>query len=94
QEISILNDREILDTVSLNEAYEQRMNMLHSHIRPSVVIKKDAVKRKKGNSALEVVSNSGQEEKQGNPVLPVKERQETGILSQEADSDKDSRATG
>lgn len=94
QEISILNDREILDIVSLNEAYEQRMNMLHSHIRPSVVIKKDTVKKKKGNSALEVVGNFGQEEKQGNPVLPVKERQETDILSQEADSDKDGRATG
>lgn len=83
QEISILNDREILDIVSLNEAYEQRMNMLHSHIRPSVVIKKDAVKRKKGNSALEAVGNSGQEE-----------RQETGILSQKADSNRDGRATG
>ena len=83
QEISILNDREILDIVSLNEAYEQRMNMLHSHIRPSVVIKKDAVKRKKGNSTLEAVGNSGQEE-----------RQETGILPQEADSNRDGRATG
>lgn len=57
--------------------------MLHSHIRPSVVIKKDTVKRKKGSSALEAADNSGQEE-----------RQETGILSQEADSDKDGRATG
>lgn len=83
QEISILNGRELLDMVSLNEAYEQRMNMLHSHIRPSVVIKKDTVKRKKGSSALEAADNSGQEE-----------RQETGILSQEADSDKDGRATG
>lgn len=83
QEISILNGRELLDMVSLNEAYEQRMNMLHSQIRPSVVIKKDTVKRKKGSSALEAADNSGQEE-----------RQETGILSQEADSDKDGRATG
>ena len=83
QEISILNGRELLDMASLNEAYEQRMNMLHSHIRPSVVIKKDTVKRKKGSSALEAADNSGQEE-----------RQETGILSQEADSDKDGRATG
>lgn len=32
QEISILSGRETLDMVSLNEAYEQRMNMLHSHI--------------------------------------------------------------
>lgn len=94
QEISILNGREALDMISLNEAYEQRMNMLHSHIRPSVVIKRDAVKKKKGSSALEVVGNFGQEEKQRNPVLSTKERQETGILPQEADSNKDGRATG
>lgn len=94
QEISILNGREALDMISLNEAYEQRMNMLHSHIRPSVVIKRDAVKKKKGSSALEVVGNFGQEEKQRNPVLSMKERQETGILPQEADSNKDGRATG
>lgn len=75
QEISILSGREILDMISLNEAYEQRMNMLHSHIRPSIVIKKNAVKRKMGNSALEAVNNSGQEEKKGNSVLP----QETDI---------------
>lgn len=68
--------------------------MLHSHIRPSVVIKKDAVKRKKGNSALVVVGNSGQQEKQVNSVLPVKERQEISILSQEVDTDKDGRSIG
>ena len=83
QEISILNGRERLDMVSLNEAYEQRMSMIHSHIRPSVMIKKDTVKKKKGNSTLEVIGNSGQEE-----------RQETGILSQKADSNRDGRATG
>ena len=59
-----------------------------------MVIKRDAVKKKKGSSALEVVGSFGQEEKQGNPVLPVKERQETGILPQEIDSNKDGRATG
>ena len=94
QEISILNGRELLDMVSLNEAYEQRMNMLHSHIRPSVVIKKDAVKKKKGNSALVAVGSPDGEEKRGDIVLSLKEGQETGILPQEADSDKDGRATG
>lgn len=87
QEIGILNGRELLDMVSLNEAYEQRMNMLHSHIRPSVVVKKNAVKRKKGNSVLETVVASGQEERKGNHVLSAEEGQETGILPQEADSD-------
>lgn len=57
--------------VSLNEAYDKRMNMLHGHIKPSVVIKKDSVKRKKGNSALEAVGNSDGKEKKENNVLPL-----------------------
>lgn len=71
QEISILNDREMLDMVSMNEAYEQRMNMLHSHIRPSVVIKRDAIKRKK-RSASDAITNYQQEEKTGNGDAPPK----------------------
>lgn len=84
QEISILNGRETLDMVSLNEAYEQRMNMLHSHIRPAAVIKKDAVKKKKGNSALELVGSSVMKEKKGDDVLPAEEKQGTGIVPQGA----------
>lgn len=53
QEISILNDRELLDTVSLNEAYEQRMGMLHGHIRPAAEIKTKASKKKKDDSSLQ-----------------------------------------
>ncbi len=71
QEISILSGRETLDMVSLNEAYEQRMNILHSHIRPSAVIKKDTVKKKKGNRALEVVGSSDVEEKNAGSVSPL-----------------------
>lgn len=71
QEISILSGRETLDMVSLNEAYEQRMNMLHSHIKPSVVIKRDAVKKKKRNSALEVVGSSDGKEKKEDNVPPL-----------------------
>ena len=77
QEIGILNGREILDMASLNEAYEQRMNMLQTHIRPSVVIKKDAVKRKKGNRA-EMIGNCQQEEKAGNNGLPKEEQEADG----------------
>ena len=71
QEISILNGREALDMISLNEAYEKRMNILHSHIRPSVVIKKDAVKKKKGNSA-DIIGNCLQEERA--EELPIEEK--------------------
>ncbi len=87
QEIGILSGRELLDMVSLNEAYGKRMNMLHSHIRPSMVIKKDAVKRKKGNSASEAVAGSGQEERKGNHILSAEAGQGTGMLPREADSD-------
>ena len=52
------------------------------------MIKKDAVKRKKGNNALEADGNSGQEEReQGNPILSAEEGQEAGILPQKEDSD-------
>lgn len=61
--------------------------MLHSHIRPSMVIKKDAVKRKKGNSASEAVAGSGQDERKGNHILSAEAGQGTGMLPREADSD-------
>lgn len=35
QEIAILNGKEILDLGSLNEAYQQRLSMLHGFIRPT-----------------------------------------------------------
>ena len=84
QEISILNGREVLDMISLNEAYEQRMNMLHGHIRPSIVIKKDAVKKEKGISALETVENLNRKENKENSVLP----QETDFKNVLSDSDR------
>lgn len=82
QEISILTDKEILDMISLNEAYEQRMKMLHSHIRPSVVIKKDAVKKKKKSSA-DIIGNCLQEENKVN-----------GVVSQESGIEGDGGTTG
>ncbi len=91
QEIDILNGRERLDMVSLNEAYEQRMNMLHSHIRPSAVIKKDAVKKKKGSSA-DIIGSCQQEEKAENEEL-LKEEQKadsenvSNTVRTEADSE-------
>ena len=65
QEISILNGRERLDMISLNDAYEQRMNMMHVHIKPSVVIKRDAIKKKKGNIADMIGDNRQEENEEG-----------------------------
>lgn len=49
QEISILNGNEKLDMLSLNDAYQNRLSMLHSHIAPFPE-KKTQSKKKKLNS--------------------------------------------
>ncbi|MBP3919927.1 MAG: ATP-binding protein [Clostridia bacterium] len=46
QEIAILNKGETLDIISLNEAYKQRLIMLHGYIEPSSKKKTSAIKKK------------------------------------------------
>ena len=40
QEIAILNGKEILNLETLNEAYKQRLSMLHGYIEPQIIHKK------------------------------------------------------
>ena len=47
QEIAILNGKEILNLDSLNEAYQQRLSLLHGYIQPSVSLGKQTSKIKK-----------------------------------------------
>ena len=47
QEIAILNGKEILNQESLNEAYQQRLSLLHGYIQPSVSVGKQTSKIKK-----------------------------------------------
>ena len=47
QEIAILNGKEILNLKSLNEAYEQRLSLLHGYIQPSISLGKQTSKIKK-----------------------------------------------
>lgn len=47
QEIAILNGKEILNLGSLNEAYQQRLSLLHGYIQPSVSVGKQTTKIKK-----------------------------------------------
>lgn len=50
QEIAILNGREILDIKSLDEAYQNRLSMLHEYIKPTIK-KRNYAKVKKENVA-------------------------------------------
>lgn len=47
QEISIMNGREVLDINALEEAYQQRLSMLHEYIKPTIKKKKQCGKIKK-----------------------------------------------
>ncbi len=47
QEIAILNGKEILNLESLNEAYQQRLSLLHGYIQPSISPGKQTSKIKK-----------------------------------------------
>lgn len=66
QEIAILTGREILDIGTLNEAYQQRLSLLHDYIQPSTNQKKTTAKSKKTivklvdrtEGSIELLSNS------------------------------------
>lgn len=46
QEIAILTGYEVLDVVILNQAYNQRLQLLHDFIRPNVTVKSTRKKKK------------------------------------------------
>lgn len=46
QEIAILTGYEVLDVVILNQAYNQRLQLLHDFIRPNVTVKPTRKKKK------------------------------------------------
>lgn len=67
QEISLMNGREILDLISLEEAYKKRLSMLCNYIKPE--IKKQYIKYNKNNSS----KNISQKEKEINSIVTIKD---------------------
>ena len=47
QEIAIFTGKEVLDLDTLNEAYKQRLSLLHGYIQPLVIQNKPTTKKKK-----------------------------------------------
>lgn len=58
QEIAILTGKEVLNLEALNEAYKQRLSLLHGYIKPSAIQNKPTAKKKK--SAASIKKNSVQ----------------------------------
>lgn len=67
QEISLMNGREILDLISLEEAYKKRLSMLCNYIKPE--IKKQYIKYNKNNSS----KNISQKKKEINSIVTIKD---------------------
>lgn len=67
QEISLMNGREILDLISLEEAYKKRLSMLCNYIKPE--IKKQYIKYNKNNSS----KNISQKKKEINSIATIKD---------------------
>lgn len=67
QEISLMNGREILDLISLEEAYKKRLSILCNYIKPE--IKKQYIKYNKNNSS----KNISQKKKEINSIVTIKD---------------------
>ena len=75
QEIAILNGKEILNLESLNEAYQQRLSLLHGYIQPSVSLGKQTSKIKK-KVTVHIVENEASEDRISIADLVVKAKNE------------------
>lgn len=53
QEIAILTGKEILNLNTLNEAYQQRLSLLHGYIQPSVIQNKPITRKKKTAASVQ-----------------------------------------
>lgn len=67
QEIAILNNEETVNLKTLNEAYEQRLSLLHNYIQPTVIHNK--TKSKPKNKSVNLKPNN----KQNITELTIKE---------------------
>lgn len=59
QEIAILKGQEVLNLDTLNQAYKQRLSLLHGYIQPTVTPKGNTLKSKTKNFAVGITDNQG-----------------------------------
>ena len=77
QEIAILTGKEVLNLDTLNEAYKQRLSLLHGYIQPSVIQNSPTTKKKK--TAADVSVNQI-EEKTSYSIKSIAEKAKTENL--------------
>ena len=74
QEIAILTGKEVLNLDTLNEAYQQRLSLLHGYIQPSVIQNKPTTKKKKTAASVKKNLTQSQPKQEGYSITEIAER--------------------
>lgn len=74
QEIAILTGKEVLNLDTLNEAYQQRLSLLHGYIQPSVIQNKPTTKKKKTAASVKKNQTQSPPKQEGYSITEIAER--------------------
>lgn len=74
QEIAILTGKEVLNLNTLNEAYQQRLTLLHGYIQPSVIQNKPTTKKKKTAASVKKNQIQSQPKQERYSITEIAER--------------------
>lgn len=74
QEIAILTGKEVLNLDTLNEAYQQRLTLLHGYIQPSVIQNKPTTKKKKTAASIKKNQTQSQPKQERYSITEIAER--------------------
>ena len=74
QEIAILTGKEVLNLDTLNEAYQQRLSLLHGYIQPSVIQNKPTTKKKKTAASVRKSQTQSHPKQEGYSITEIAER--------------------
>ena len=74
QEIAILTGKEVLNLDTLNEAYQQRLTLLHGYIQPSVIQNKPTTEKKKTAASVKKNQIQSQPKQERYSITEIAER--------------------
>ena len=74
QEIAILTGKEVLNLDTLNEAYQQRLTLLHGYIQPFVIQNKPTTKKKKTAASVKKNQTQSQPKQERYSITEIAER--------------------
>lgn len=74
QEIAILTGKEVLNLDTLNEAYQQRLTLLHGYIQSSVIQNKPTTKKKKTVASVKKNQTQSQPKQERYSITEIAER--------------------